>query len=202
MQDKFIIFTFLLFNSFFVNAQDTRILKYAIITCKIDRNKDAHSYKEYFWIVPIDSIKGINSFKIYPLYLDVYAKDDISDCIQKKDINIFTMYTGKNFKLDDKSEKDNLNIIRIIKKDRRRFFKLYKKWNNGLKEKIELFVTPIRGEFCSSNIALESSKEINYKGLIFIPITDFKEFKEFFDSKQFNDVIFSEFSNINFANSN
>ena len=202
MRNKFIVLTILLLNSYFLFGQETKNSKYAVITCKIDRNKDSHPAKEYFWIVSLDSVKGIDSFKINPLYLDEYAKSDISECVQKKDINIFTMYTGKNFRLDDQQEVDNLKLIHIIKESRKSFFKLTKKWNNGLKEKVELFFTPISGEFCSSNIAVDSGKQINYKGLIFLTISDFKQYMEFFNSKQFSDIIFSNFSNVNFVNGN
>ena len=197
MRNSLIILAILIFNTFLAFSQSTKSNKYVIITCKIDKNKDNHPYEEYSWIIPLDSIQGKNSFKIYPLYLDEFSENNISECLKKDDINIFTMYDNDNFIVDNKG---GMELMKIIDKNKQKFFNVVKKWNKGYKENVKLFLTPVIGEFCNSTIAVKDSKRIGYKGVIYIPISNFEYYKDFNKSEFYSEIIFSDFSNTNFIN--
>ncbi|AWG26260.1 hypothetical protein [Flavobacterium kingsejongi] len=203
MKDKIIISVSLLLTSFGIFSQKGEIPKYVIITYQTDKNRDQHPAKDYYWIIPLDdSFKGKNDFKIFPLYLDEFSKDDINDCVHGKNINILTMNSSEDFSWGEEDNKHINNLKNILDKNSKLFFKIKKKWTNNYNEKIKVFMTPVFGEFCNSLIAPESGKLIDYKGLIYIPIKNFNLYSDFYRLKYEKDILASDFSNLIYVNRN
>lgn len=157
---------------------------YIIITFKYDKTNDNHPVKNYYWILPTNSLQDINNFNFYPLYFDEFSNEDLKECKEKKDINIFTMQKGENFILDNSYTAD-INILKkIVEVNKKEVQKAIKKWNIGYKEKITVYITPVSGNFCSSNIAKYSSEDIDYEGIIYLPLSDFKPNPNFLNTEK------------------
>lgn len=94
------------------------------------------------------------------------------------------MYKGEDFVLE-KSLSNNINTLKeLIQFNKKRVQTIVKKWNAGFTEKITVSVTPISGNFCFSNIAEYSGNQINYKGIICLPISNFELNIDFFKTKE------------------
>jgi hypothetical protein len=178
---KNIIILFVLLISSFLYSQEKENDSYLIITYEVDITNDAHPVKNYYWIVPNNLITADKTINQYPLYFEEFSNDDLNDCINEKEINIFTIQKGENFILEKNAESDIKNLKELLYKNRKKVQTSVKKWKlSGNKETINVFVTPVKGNFCSSNISDYSGNEINYKGSIYLPISNFKLDLDFF----------------------
>lgn len=196
---KFILIVFVLINSFAFCQQSTS--EYVVITYEIDRNKDQHSAKNYYWIIPIDSLIGNNNFRKYPLYFDEFSKDDLKSCQENKDLILFTLLSGEDFDIDDKIKSDIKNLKKIVKDNRKKIERVVKKWSHGYKEKITIYATPIKGDFCFSNLSSKDEKLINYKGLVYIPNGNFSFNEPFLGTKKYRDIEYGDYLSNNYINS-
>ena len=157
---------------------------YIVITFQYNRTNDNHPEKDYYWILPVDSIKLVKKFNFFPLYFDEFSNQDLKECQEQKSVNVFTMYKGEDFVLE-KSLSNNINTLKeLIQFNKKRVQTIVKKWNAGFTEKITVSVTPISGNFCFSNIAEYSGNQINYKGIICLPISNFELNIDFFKTKE------------------
>ena len=182
--NKILVLIFVIMISFIGLSQEkANTDSYIIITFRYDRTKDNHPAKDYYWILPIDLIKDANNFNFYPLYFDEFSNEDLKECKQQKNVNIFTMDKREDFILE-KFIIYNIDIIkRLVKLNKKKIKTAVKKWKAGYKEKITVYITPVFGNFCSSNIAEYSSKEIDYEGVIYLPLSNFKLNTNFFKTE-------------------
>src|SRR5690606_21575384 len=157
---------------------------YIVITFKYDRTKDNHPAKDYYWISPLDSVKDVNNFNFYPLYFDVFSNQDLKECREQKNVNIFTMHKGEDFILEKSLTNNIATLKELVQLNKKKVQTVIKKWKAGYKEKITVYVTPVFGNFCSSNIAEYSGKEIDYEGVIYLPLSNFKLNTGFFETKE------------------
>lgn len=198
---KLVLLLFLLFNSLVFCQQSTSESEYVVITYEIDRNKDQHPAKNYYWIIPVDSLKGNSDLKKYPLYFDEFSKDDLKDCRENKDLLLFTLVSKEDFNIDNKMKSDIKNLKGIVKDNRKKVERIVKKWANGYKEQIKIYVTPIKGNFCISNLSSNDEKMINYNGLVYLPIGNFSFNKSFFEGDKYKAVKYEDYINANYINS-
>lgn len=182
--NKILVLIFVFMISFIGLSQEkVNADSYIIITFRYDRTKDNHPAKDYYWILPIDLIKDANNFNFYPLYFDEFSNEDLKECKEQKDVNIFTMHKGEDFILE-KSLANNIDILKgLVQSNKKKVQTAVKKWKAGYKEKITVYITPVFGDFCSSNIAEYSSKEIDYQGTIYLPLSNFKLNTDFFKTE-------------------
>ncbi len=148
---------------------------YVILTFEINRHQGSHGNFIYHWIVPIDSICEKSELKIFPVYMDnFYATNDLNNCCSQVDIDIFTMTTASKYDYSEKyaNQLDTLNLL--VLKNRKLLQKISNKWTNGTKEDIQVWGTPIMGQFCSCGLIGDSKSDIDYKGIIFLPKSTFR----------------------------
>lgn len=175
--------------------------EYVVITYEVDRNKDNHPAKNYYWIVPVDSLMANNNIKKYPLYFDEFSKDDLKDCRENKDLLLFTLVSKEDFNIDNNIKSDIHNLKGIIKSNRKKVTRVVKKWSNGYKEKITIYATPIKGDFCFSNLSSNDEKMINYKGLVYLPVGSFSLNESFFETAKYKEVKYGDYISTNYINS-
>lgn len=190
----------LLFNISYLFSQEEKELKYAIITYVIKSNNKQHPPKEFFWIVPLDSVKSSNDFKTFPLYFDDFSVDELEACQEDKNIDIFRIYSNEKFEFGNAYIDSIKKLKHLINDNRKMFFSVIKKWSNKYKETITVYITPIIGNFCNCNISLESGKQINYTGKIYLPFSNFLYDKTLMKTKSVNDIIFSDLLNYKVTN--
>ena len=151
-----------------------------------------------YWITPYDSINS-GQIKLYPLYLNNFSKLDLNECINNENINILSMSENEDYDLDSKLI-DDIEILRdIINSEAQKITTIKKKWNNykGV-QKINIYMTPITGNFCRGVMSPFSGKNIDYEGDIFIPNSNFKTNHNFKNDLKYNLIMGSDFYNFNF----
>lgn len=195
---NFILLFFLFFSSFVFCQEQTS--EYVIITYKVNINKGHNHEKNYYWIIPLDSLNDSLSMKKYPLYFDNFSSDDLKDCRENKDLYLFSYHSDEEFILDDKMQSDINNLKRIVKDNRTKVERITKKWGKGYKEKITIYATPIKGEFCIGNMSSSDEKFTNYKGLVYLPTGNFSYNKLFSESETYNQIKKEYYLNTNYKN--
>lgn len=184
-----------------VNCQELKKSNYYIITCeKIGVYKNDTGPRVYNWIVSADSINYQNGFNKYPLYLEGFSKNHRFQCANKKLIDVFTTTIADNYDLSEQENIDVKNIKNIINTQKKFFFTNSKKWKNGITEKMNFSVTPVSGNFCSSKISKESGKQIQYYGIIYLALSNFKYEPDLLNSKSYDIIIKSDFGNFDVRN--
>jgi hypothetical protein len=182
--NKILVLIFVFLISFIGFSQEkVKSDSYIIITFRYDRTNDNHPAKDYHWITSIDSIKDANNFNFYPLYFDEFSNEDLKECKEQRDVNIFTMHKGEDFILEKPLTNDIEILKGLVQLNKKKVQTVIKKWKSGYKEKITVCITPIFGNFCSSNIAKYSGKDIDYEGVIYLPLSNFKLNTNFFKTE-------------------
>ncbi|CAN5299159.1 hypothetical protein BH09BAC6_BH09BAC6_18010 [soil metagenome] len=167
--------------------------RYAILTFERSPSNHYHGMQSYYWIIAVDSIKA-SGFPMYPLLPEVFSTNDLERCKQHKVVNIFVMDSGSNYLLTGDQIKDEQLLKKILKRHRRELQKFNRKIS-VYPDSVKVFVTPITGTFCECPIYYpQSGKEINYDGLISLPISQFKFDRSFYNTTQFKQVRSFDFS--------
>ena len=105
--------------------------------------------KNYYWITPIDSIEKRNSFTVFPVYMDGFSKESFDECKQGKQIDIFTFSGSPDFNLGTDYETNLRDLLSLIAINRIKIQSLLKVWGKNQEDKINIYATPITGEFCN-----------------------------------------------------
>jgi hypothetical protein len=202
MKNRNVLFLiFILIINIRVFSQELKGDEYIIVTFEFDRSDDMHSSNNYYWIIPLNVIESNKIINLYPLYFDEYSNNDLINCKENKEINIFTIEKGENFILEKTTEYDIQKLKKIILKKRKKVQVFIKKWLiDNITEKINVYITPVKGSFCSSNIANYSGKDVNYQGIIYLPLSDFKYNEGFFKSDKQIFIEKIDYLKINFKN--
>jgi hypothetical protein len=194
----------MIFLSCFANKVNSQEIEkgYIIYSFEINRHQGSHGNFLYYWITPIDLIKKEAAIKLFPVYLDnFYATNDFNDCCSQKSIDIFTATTATKFEISDFYDKQLDTLILIVSKNKKLVQKITKKWTNGAKEDIHIWATPIIGQFCSCGLVGYSVERIDYKGLIFLPKSDFSLFDDFWNQEISKEILFTDYSKFAYRNS-
>ncbi len=200
MKNNLILVTvIMLFNITSLFSQEGKDLKYAVITYIVDSNNKQHPPKEFYWIIPLDYLKGSNDFKIFPLYFEEFSINELKKCQEKKEIDIFRIDSDDNFSFENMYIENVKKLKSLIDKNRKKFFQIIKKWNNKYKEITTAYITPITGNFCNCNISHESGIQIDYNGEVYLPLSDFN-YNEILKNQAINNIISSDMSNYNIIN--
>ena len=183
----------------FCYSQNASVFKYVVITYEIDRNRDNHDKKQYYWIVPNDSISSGNELKKKPLYIDSFSKNSFDSCYNGSDIYLFSINTETKFDFDKDYIQEIDNLKEIISKNKKKVQTYCKKWKQGnYKETVTVYITPITGDFCSCK-NLGTIDESN--NIIMLPKKAFKLNDSFWKSSKAKDISRIDFlKNYNFIN--
>lgn len=199
MQIRFI--TIVIFFSFalsFSYSQDLPKNKFVVMTYVDDYSKSFHGKQNYFWIIPVDSIKSFNSV-LYPLYLSSYSKSHFLDCLAGKriDPDIPNLKPGDHdFDSSWYSSHDKLG--KLLYKKKKLIQTIVKTGYKGNKETIKIYATPIVGQFCSCIFLVTTQNRGIYEGKIYLADNSFQWDSDFWESVQANFVLKQDFSNLNF----
>ncbi len=198
MKSKSAFFAILLL-SISAYAQKNLDDKFFIITVAIIGG-NSELIEEYYWIIPYNSIKSVDNYSIFPFYMDEVDNDDIKNCIAGKPLNMLISYQGEDYNLSTNLKK-NIKILRsIIRESKKKFLTIEKKWTEKKFQKLLFYITPVRGDFCSSLIAETSGSLFNYKGPVYIPLMNSEFDRDLLHSVEYQYLIQSDFSNFYFAN--
>ena len=188
------ILIFLLSSSFFAFSQKSTTA--VIITIVKNNNVKLDGFGYTQWIIPIDSLSKLqfDNNSIFPLLIQDYSIDNLKDCMQNRPIAPFSYTTGTNFNFPDSVSKKLVNISNLIDNKKQSIQIIKKKWGNGYKEKVRVYATPIKGEFCfckTHAINYEYFGDTKYIVLGFNNINYFPEFWSTETAKNLRNIDFS-----------
>jgi len=168
---------------------------YVIITFEDEYKISQHNKKIYNWIIEVDNIK-LDNMSI--LVLDNYSNQNLMDCINGKKINPTLVFSKTTYNFNEEYLNEVSNLERIIKKNRKKIQIIKKKWiSTGQKEKITVYVTAVKGLFCHSKY-LKIEKGEKYNGNIYLPISKFSYYDNFWCLDKAKYILKNDFSNIKF----
>jgi len=171
--------------------------QYVIFSFEQTHKVSQHGLKEYFWILPVDSLKGYDS-QLYPLFLKGISTDNIVDCCAGKEIDPFLVFENTDFYLDSINSAVISNLINTLRKNSRKVQTIRKVWSSGQKESIRIFATPVAGHFCFSQFHPIGQQRTGYKGVISVPSSLASIIPEFWDTTKSKLILNSDYSKIAF----
>lgn len=169
---------------------------YAIITVVKESNNDLHPYEEYFWIIDINEWSDANEPKIVPLYLDGFTQTDFTEC-KNDTLILFNQSKNEAVFLEDFQIESINDLKKIIEENRRKIIKVKKKWLEGRKQTLEIFITPVNGKFLFCNSKRQDGRDLSFNEIA-MPINDFSFNKNFWDSDVHTQLINYDYSNLPF----
>lgn len=171
--------------------------RYVIITFEDSYKISFEGKKIYSWIVPQDSINS-SDFQLAFLFLSKLSTKDIFDCKSNKPIDPGTNFKEPNDTIDIQNEKQCEKLKSIIERKKRKVFSILKKWETGQSEKIDVFVTPIIGEFCFADFHFLGKMATKYDGRVSILSGNFKFDDAFWKERKATYVLHKDFSGFRF----
>ena len=174
-----------------------KIQSYVIVTFEDKYKNSPHGMRNYYWIIPVDSIKSLK-ITFSHLFLNNFSRDNLEDCCNGKDIDPFIVLKKSDYSYDSTYENILNRLNSVILKNRRKLQTIVKKWTKGQRENTSIFVTPISGIFCSSNYHMLGQERYGYVGKVFVPKASFAYDEEFWKSDKANFIISQDFTKIKF----
>lgn len=161
------------------------------------KNKKAE-VREYYWIIPIDTLDQIKELPakipLYPLYFNDSTENCYRRCVEGKEV----FYLENN---GPECESNNMfirNFLKLIKDHRiqletieigwknRSEKKLYLEETNEKGRKISVFCTPVSGVFANCPQCADKSLHGEYFSKVFLPVSDMSYFPDFWETNHFN----------------
>lgn len=177
-------YLFLILNIFLtVLVSKAQNKEYSLLIISIEKktNTSVHQFEKDYWVIPKWKIESVLRESVLPFFIDGYSGTDLIECCQENSLVLFN-YS----KTEDFTANSNLEVLdSIIKRHRKKIQVARKKWTNGIKEKIEVYITPIKGKFCFCGILDgrdDTNSKIGYKGDVIVPVSDFSYDAQFWNS--------------------
>jgi hypothetical protein len=195
--ERIIVSLSLMMTSHVVFCQNGFQKEYLVISYEHYYSKSFEPIERNFWIVPYDSINR-KDFVIYPLFLSGYYKSDMDNCCKGTAVDPDNSSATIDNNLDSTLEIALVGLKKILFRGRRKIETISKIWSSGIKETITIYVTPVKGEFCISDLGPIGSFRSGYTGKISIPKSGFKSYNEFWTSDRSKFVISQDYAERNF----
>jgi len=197
MKKIFLILLFITLGNEFLYSQNSD--SYVIIS--IDKKTSEGFHKEQFdsWIIKINEWKEIDKKAIYPFMINGYTRTDYNECCKENELVFFNYTKNEKVKLDAESLSSRDNLEKIIRDKKRRVQVIRKKWKSGKKQKIMVYLTPVKGDFCFCSLKHSNPNvELGYKGQIALPKSNFYYNNEFWDQEISKGIIKYDYTDLPF----
>ena len=171
--------------------------KYLIITLERERSWDVHEAEYSYWMVHADSINEIRG-NLRPLYLKGFSVNNFDSCCLFDSLAMFHV-AGSNFNFNNQYLSQVERLVSIIKQHGKRVQTIRKKWTDRSQEKINIYLTPVNGNFCECKIGSTGVK-IDGISSVAIPKSDFSPNDKFWDGEAARSIKNYDFSNLSFLN--
>jgi len=194
-----VLTTLLIFSDAKLIAQEG-VSNYIIVTIENSFQVSMHGIKNYYWIVPVDSLRSSSNITFYPLFLTGTIKNDLDDCCNGRDIDPYVFKSSDTLKfLDDHQAESITQLSKILSKKQKKVQKNTKEFiASGNKEYITYYATPIKGNFCNCSFSKTGQLRTGYSGRVFVPISSFEFDDDFWQTDKAKFFLNQDFSKINF----
>lgn len=194
---KIILLIFIANLSFSQTKTDNLIVTYY-------DDSGGHGVEFYTWIIPVKSINIITwEYSLIPLYIDTFSKNNLDDCIENKEVDMFVHKVGTNYNFDEKYKKDISNLLKLIKEKSTLVHDISIKKKYPLKEKnrLKISILPVGGKFQFCRIKKSAGIMIKYQGEIAFPLSSLYLNPKILENNDVQEFIYSfDFSQIKFRN--
>lgn len=168
---KFILILFVFsFNS--ISAQQINEKDYLLMSFERVQNKQHKEKDVFYWIIPVKNQETKSTFS--PIYFEGYSKTKLEKCIKNETVYIFNTISGDEYDFSIEYKEMVSETLKLIEANKYKFLSIKNKWKSGLKETIDVFITPITGSICNCPIPEKNSELINYYGQIYLPVENLR----------------------------
>lgn len=184
-----------------VNAKVAKPKEFIVVTFELVKNK-IHRTKRYYWIIPTDSIEN-NRIPMFSLYLQAYFdSSELQDCCKGNVIDVLESTESDTVTLSNDYQKALEELNNLVFKYRKKVQKVQYRWYNpDHEEVIQIYITPITGNFCFCMQKFSSFiKDMFQEGNIFLPLSDFSYNNGFWESEKLKAVETFDYSTIKYVN--
>lgn len=160
---------------FNLKAYTQRIIEkhYFIITFEKKVNKyPQHGIQRYYKIIESDSVIN-KDLKFNYILMSGYSNDNFELCQKGIGINPYLTTSSTNFNYDKKYLNDREALLSIIQQQRKWIQTIKKNWSNELIDEIKIYVTPVKGNFCSCIFKSDVDHEKYFEVSGFLPFSDY-----------------------------
>ena len=169
LNKSFLFFLFFFYSLSSYSQEDT-IRNYIILTVEEDNSLSPHPIFRSFWIIPEDSIDVVKPV-FSPLLLWNYGKNDVDSSCAAVPFDPHITLNAQTKLLDSIQIQARTTILELIYKKRKRLLTVSKKWpSNSIK--LNYYVSPVSGEFCTSIFLGIGRQRTGYAGKLYIPFSD------------------------------
>jgi hypothetical protein len=196
MKSLIVLFLVFIVVSFKTVAQQRG--QYVIMSFEQTHKISQHGTKKYFWIFAKDSIGNYDTMPAC-LFLEGLSATNVSDCCSGKAMDPFLVFAGTDFRTDSLNVQWSSELTRLIQKNRKEIQTIVKTWNQGQKETIKVYATPVTGVFCFSEFHPIGQDRTGYHGLVSLPFSKFHHDAEFWASSKAKYILTRDFSKIPFS---
>ena len=168
----------------------TKHSQYIVLTFEDTYKNSQHGTDTYYWIISADSLKKRNI--ISPLLLSGFSKNTLESCCKGEPFDPFVVTAVTSYDFAESFFVSTDSLRKLIFKNRIKIQAITKNWVSGQKEKIQVFASPISGNFCSS------SSTDKYNGRIYFPVSNFQYIDNFWKTVPIK-LIERDFTKVEFA---
>ncbi len=172
----------LIINISFLYSQNSD--NFIIVSIEKTTSKGIHKQETDYWIISLSEWKEIDKRAIYPYLPNGFNLSDLKECCTNKEL-LFFYYTKEEEEALDIDYLTKIESLEnIIQQNRKKVQVIRKKWSTKKRQKINIYLTPVKGDFCFCNMKHSNPKvELEYKGLISLPLSNFSYDKNFWKSE-------------------
>jgi len=136
----------------------------------------------------------------FPLYVSGFSNTDLNECLVDKKLILHNPTIEESFDYPRDFLKYQDYLIMIMDTKKKVVQTVLKKWKNGNRERIKVYLTPIKGEFCFCEISNKSgSLNIGYNNTIGMPISNFSFNSYFWNTSISKQIVKYDFSDLPFV---
>lgn len=175
---------------------------YIVVTFESVQKKSGVS-QNFYWITPVDSIKYESAFDIYPLYMGEYSNDSFEKCLNGDTVDVFTTTTKTNYDFDENYLSELGKFHSLVRKERILVQEVKLNWSNKTKEaeRLSIYLTPIKGQFCDCTQRTEvwGNSHLDFLILTFMPVGSFEYDSDFWQTELGKTLQITDFSKVDYT---
>ena len=154
---------------------------FLVLCFEEDYKISQHKKKEFYWIVPIDSLESKN-LELSKLFMSDFSGDNLIECCLGKDIDPYLVFDHTEYDFEAGYLNSLESFKRLVKANREKLQTIKIKWSNGQSKTVSVYGSVVRGSFCTSNYHVVGKERTGYLGKVVLPHSGFELVDDFWAS--------------------
>lgn len=122
---------------------------YLIFSFVEKQSYSSHRARTYYWIAHEKEI-GLDNVPFQKLVLDGFSTNDRASCLEGKPFNPNLMTSDSDYSFESSYFDFLENVTSTIERNRNKVQEIQIKWQGGVRKKVTIYATAVKGKFCSS----------------------------------------------------